>query len=280
MGYHERYYLLYGGEEEPENIDVQGVLDFLRTMGYTNGPLEQARKGLNEAENTEKKLMMSHKGSHYCDFCGRELFGGEYEVLSDGRERCIHCSRTAVKTEKEFKQIYEETMHNMEVFYGIKINVPIKIRMVNAKTLHKNLGESFVPTDQADGRILGVAIRDKRNNYTIMLENGSPRLKATMTLAHELTHIWQYLNWDAAKIKAQYGAKRNLEVYEGMAKWSEIQYAYLANEKQSARREEIMTYLRKDAYGQGFIRYADKYPLSTGVQLIGETPFDNPSSPL
>ena len=55
--YHERYYLLYGGEEEPENIDVQGVLDFLRTMGYTNGPLEQARKGLNEAENTEKKLM-------------------------------------------------------------------------------------------------------------------------------------------------------------------------------------------------------------------------------
>ena len=278
--YHERYYLLYGGEAEPESINVQGVLEFLREMGYTNGPLEQARKGLNEAENTEKKLMMSHKGSHYCDFCGRELFGGEYEVLSDGRERCIHCSRTAVKTEKEFKQIYEEAMHNMEIFYGIKINVPIKIRMVNAKTLHKNLGESFVPTDQADGRILGVAIRDKRNNYTIMLENGSPRLKATMTLVHELTHIWQYLNWDAAKIKAQYGAKRNLEVYEGMAKWSEIQYAYLANEKQSARREEIMTYLRKDAYGQGFIRYADKYPLSTGVQLVGETPFDNPSSPL
>jgi hypothetical protein len=152
--------------------------------------------------------------------------------------------------------------------------------MVNAKTLHKNLGESFVPTDQADGRILGVAIRDKRNNYTIMLENGSPKLKATMTLVHELTHIWQYLNWDAAKIKAKYGAKHNLEVYEGMAKWSEIQYAYLTNEKQTARREEIMTYLRKDEYGQGFIRYADKYPLSTGVRLSGETPFDNPSAPL
>ena len=278
--YHERYYLLYGNEEEPENINTKGVLEFLKEMGYFNGPLEQARRGLNEAENTEKKLMMDRKGSHYCDFCGRELFGGEYEILLDGRERCNFCSRTAVKTEKDFKKIYDEVMHNLDILYGIKITVPIKIKMVNAKTLHKQLGYTFVPTEKADGRILGVAIRDRKNNYTILLENGSPRLSAMMTMVHELTHIWQYLNWNAAKIKLLYGEAQNLEIYEGMAKWVEIQYAYLMNEKQSARREEIITRLRDDAYGRGFVKYADVYPLSTGVQLMGKTPFDNVDRPL
>ena len=278
--YHERYYLLFGGESEPETMDVSGTLDLLRTLGYGNNFLEQARNGLSETENVEKNFAPDRKGSRFCDFCGNELFGSEYEILADGRERCTVCSRTAVKTEKEFKKIYADVIHNMGMFFGISINAPVDIRMVNAKTLHKHLGKSFVPTAGSDGRVLGVAIHEKKKGYSILLENGAPRLSATMTMVHELTHIWQYLNWDAKKIKHLYGKKMELEVYEGMSKWVEIQYAYLINERQTAKREELITGMRDDPYGHGFIKYASVYPLSTGTRLLGDTPFNNVEKPL
>ena len=185
-----------------------------------------------------------------------------------------------MKTEKEFKQIYADVIHNMSMFFGISINAPVDIKMVNAKTLHKHLGKTFIPSGDFDGRTLGVAIRDKKNNYSILLENGSPRLSATMTMVHELTHIWQYLNWDAKKIRHLYGKKLELEVYEGMSKWVEIQYAYLINERQTAKREELLTYTREDPYGYGFIKYVNVYPLSNGTRLLGDTPFNNVEKPL
>ncbi len=51
-----------------------------------------------------------------------------------------------------------------------------------------------------------------------------------------------------------------LEVYEGMAKWAEIQYLMLMNEKSYAKRQEITTRMRDDEYGRGFIIYTEKYP--------------------
>jgi hypothetical protein len=37
--------------------------------------------------------------------------------------------------------------------------------------------------------VLGVAIKD-RSGYTLLVENGSPRMASILTMAHELTHIW------------------------------------------------------------------------------------------
>lgn len=278
--YHERYYLLYGGREVPEQLDLSGTLAFLKQFGYDNGFLKQARSGKDIAEMIEKDYVPNKSGSHYCDFCGVELTGTEYDVLDDGRERCPNCSRTAVKTLEEFEKIYNGIIKNMEIFYGVRITVPVKVEVVNAKKLHKRLGKSFVPTGKPDGRVLGVAIRDKKNQYSILVENGSPRLASTMTIAHELTHIWQYLNWDAGLIRRKYGSAQELEIYEGMAKWSEIQYAYLIGEPATAKREEIITRLRDDEYGRGFRKYVEKYPLTPATYLEGETPFDDPGAPL
>ena len=277
--YHQRCYMHYGFGETPENLDLQGTLELLIGLGYGNSFLEQARKGKNEAELIEKNYIPNRNGVSYCDFCGVELTGAEYEVLSDGRERCVTCGRTAVRTEEEFRKIYETVIRNMRTFYGITIQAPIHLRMVNAKKLHKHIGKSFVPTGAADGRVLGVAIKDK-NGYTILLENGSPRISATMTLTHELTHIWQYLNWDAKKINRLYGKEQRLLVYEGMAKWAEIQYAYLINETASAKREEIITRMRQDEYGIGFQAYDSVYPISAATVLRADTPFDHPDAPL
>lgn len=276
--YHQRYYLLYGGDQVPEMFDLEGTKKLLVALGYSGSSLEQVRKGRDIAERIGSSYVPNQPGCHYCDFCGVELTGTEYDVLSDGRERCHECGRTAVKTAEEFESIYRDVKKNMETFYDISISAAIDVQMVNSKRLHKKLGRTFVPTGNSDGRVLGVAIRDK-NGYSLLVENGSPRLASAMTMAHELTHIWQYLNWNRTAIRKRYGAQE-LEIYEGMAKWSEIQYAYLIGETAYAKREELITLARQDEYGRGFRLFKERYPLSPVPCLGGETPFTDPSEPL
>lgn len=278
--YHQRYYLLYGGTEVPAQLDLAGTLELLRAMGYGNTALTQARINKGIAERIERSFVPNRAGASYCDFCGCELIGNEYERLSDGRERCMSCGKTAVKTAAEFQALYRDVHRNLASFYGARINVPIHVQMVNAKKLHRKLGKTFVPTGNADGRVLGVAIKDGKG-YQILIENGAPRLQSIMTMAHEMTHIWQYLNWDARAISSAYGKADELEIYEGMAKWSEIQYAYLIGEPATAKREEIITRCRNDEYGRGFCRYATKYPLSMTTSLGSRpTPFTDKNKPL
>lgn len=275
--YHERYYLLYGGAELSAQLRLNETLEMLRQMGYAHGELEQARKGKSIAKLIEMSYVPDQDGVHYCDFCGVELTGAEYDVLPDGRERCINCGRTSIKTEAEFRKLYQEVVEGMELFFGVRIDVPVKIKMVNAKRLHKYMGQSFVPTAGMDGRAVGLACK---KDHTILLENGAPRLRALMTLVHEMTHIWQYRNWDEAEIVRQYGQEQRKEVYEGMARWSEIQYAYLIGETATAKREEICTRFQDDEYGRGFLKYVSRYPISEGTQLEGATPFEDKQTPL
>ena len=279
LPYHERYYLRYCRDDLAAKLDLAGVRELLDTLGYYNNSLTQARNGKNVAEMVERNFVPNQEGSHYCDFCGTLLTGMDYDILADGRERCTACGRTAVKNLEEFVALHDAVMRNMKVFFGIRINAPVHIRMVNSKRLHKKLGQTFVPTGKADGRILGVAIKD-RSGYTILVENGAPRLQSTMTMVHEMTHIWQYLNWNSRDILNTYGKEKNLAIYEGMAKWVEIQYAYLLNETATAKREEIITRCRQDEYGEGFRMYVEKYPLSIDGSSAGVTPFDNPAKPL
>ena len=275
--YHLRCYLLYGGTQVPEQIDVQGTRDYLEALGFGNSELKQARAGRDTAERIGQDILRD--GSRCCDFCGVELTGTEYEILSDGRDRCITCSRTAVKTEEEFRAIYQTVVQNLGIFYGAKISASVRVEMVNAQKHHRRLGKRFVPTGKSDGRVLGVAIRDKKG-YTILVENGAPRMQSTMTIAHELIHIWQYLNWDSKAILKLYGKAQEIEIYEGMAKWGEIQYAYLIGERALGKREELLTRMRDDEYGRGFNKYLARYPLSTDVQLPGQTPFTDKQKPL
>ncbi len=279
LPYHQRYFLRYGDENISSWLDLNGVGELLVVLGYDNNALKQARKGKNAAELVARTFVPNRAGSHYCDFCGCELMGMEHDVLADGRERCTACSRSAVKSLEEFTALHDAVIKNLKLFFGVKIPVSVNIQMVNSKKLHKKLGKTFVPSGDFDGRVLGVAIKD-RNGYTILIENGAPKLQSTMTMVHEMTHIWQYLNWNDKEIRQKYGDELNLEVYEGMAKWVEIQYAYLLNETATAKREELITLYRNDAYGNGFKKYAEKYPLSMGRRNGVATPFDDVKSPL
>lgn len=273
--YQRKCFVKFGFETIDAALDIDGTRELLRTLGLDKNPLQQVRE-ISDGKDELPSGYDPHKyGVHLCDFCGVELLGGEYELLKDGRERCNRCSMTAVKKVEDFKALYKTVLRNMEAFYGIKLNVAVKVRTTNAKQIAKHVGMQFVATPGFDGRVLGFAQRDK-TGYSLYIENGSPRLAATATIAHELTHIWQYLNWNDAELTRKYGKQNMLEVYEGMAKWAEIQYLMLMNEKSYAKRQEITTRLRDDEYGRGFIIYADKYPL-TNEPNVTRTPFkENP----
>ncbi len=277
--YHERYYLLYGHKSILEELDIKGVSEYIRAIGFGANHLKQAREGKRTAEYIEQTYKPDQPGVRYCDFCGCEIMGVEYETLADGRERCTDCGKTAIKTGKDFCKLFEEVKRNMESFYNIRINVGIRVEMVNTKKLQKRMGKAFVPTPRYDPRVIGLAIHD-RNGYTLLIENGSPRMASMLTMAHELTHIWQYISWDRDKIIKTYGKDMRLDIYEGMAEWAQIQYAYLINEPAHAKREEILTARRDDEYGHGFIRYRENYPLCTGTVLTGDNPFRHPEMPL
>lgn len=267
--YQKHCFLKFGYDTIDATLDIAALVEYLSKFGFNKGPLQQARK---KTEEIEAEYDPHKYGAHLCDFCGVELLGGEYEVLKDGRERCNRCSMTAVKTLDGFKDVYKGVVRNLEIFYNIKINTAIKVRTTDAKTIAKHVGMTFTPTPGFDGRVLGFAKKDK-TGYSIYIENGSPRLAAIATIAHELTHIWQYLNWNDAEINKRYGKANALEIYEGMAKWVEIQYLILLNEHEYAKRQEIMTRMRDDAYGRGFVKFAEKYPITYETNLSG-TPFE------
>lgn len=276
--YHQRYYLRYGEGEKTTPLDLKGTKAFLEQMGFDGGELKQARSGKDTSKKLQVNLLPDQLKMH-CSYCGSEIVGVEYNRLPDGRLRCSTCSNTLVTQLSDVEQICKRVLSNMDKFFGASINVPIEIKVTTENKIKKRLGIPLGTLDPSSMLILGAAIF-KKDQYKIVLENGAPRLSLIATFAHELTHIWQYVHWDANKKFRQCPKSKRLFVYEGMAKWVEIQYLYLIGESDLAQREEMITRKRTDEYGIGFCLYESRYPLSRESIICDETPFTLDHYPL
>ncbi len=277
MPYHERYYLKYRDGKRNTALDLDGTKSFLQEIGFDGGELRQAREGKNCAENL-RNTDKNKNNQIFCSYCGAELSGVEFFRLPDGRMRCNTCSNTVVRSKAEVEALCKRVIENMDSFFGARINVPVSIDVTDERKLKKKLG---VPLDTRDSQsmlILGVAV-NKKQKYSVILENGAPRISLIATFAHELTHIWQYTHWDNNKNLKKCPKSKRLLIYEGMAKWAEIQYLYLVGETTVARREEYITRNRQDEYGIGFCLYEDRYPLTREAMFCEETPFTPNSYP-
>ena len=269
--YHERYYLKYREGKRNTALDLEGTKAFLQSIGVDGGELRKAREGKDRSEafqNGEK----DKNNQMRCSYCGSEIAGVEFYRMPDGRLRCTTCSSTVVKTKAEVEEICQRVIANMDNFFGATIDVPISIEVVDERKLKKKVGAPLGTRDSQSMLILGVAI-SKKKKYSIILENGAPRISLIATFAHELTHIWQYTHWDNNKKLKKCPKSKRLLIYEGMAKWAEIQYLYLIGETTVAKREEAITRNRQDEYGIGFCVYDDVYPISREAMSIEDTPF-------
>lgn len=271
MPYHERYYLKYREGKRSAALDLDGTKAFLQGLGFDGGELRQARAGKNVAE-TFRNADSNKNNQMYCSYCGSQISGVEFYRLPDGRMRCTTCSSTVVKTKAEVEEICQRVIANMDNFFGATIDVPVTVEVMDERKLKKKVGVPLGTKDSQSMLILGVAI-NKKKKYSIILENGAPRMSLIATFAHELTHIWQYTHWDNKKNFKKCPKSKRLLIYEGMAKWVEIQYLYLIGETNVAKREEYITSNRQDPYGIGFCLYADRYPLSREAMSCDDTPF-------
>ena len=263
-------YLKFGDYSGAAGLNTIGALDFLRKSGFGGGTLQQARDGLDQAARQPFKFEAI--GANYCDFCFARLMGGEYDRLDDGRERCVRCTRTVVRTKEDFVELFVRTRRTLEIAFDINIDVAMQINMVNAREIARRTGESFEPTPGVDARVLGFASFSDEG-YSLNIENGAPALAAITTIAHELTHIWQFSHWPAGMVATRYGAERQLLIGEGMASWAQIQYLLSIKEFEYAERQEAYTEQRTDEYGQGFRLFRDRYPLDRSGEADRKTPF-------
>ncbi len=268
-------YLFYGGVTTPEGINYKDTLKFLtEQLKYDGGELRQAR----QKKDGSGIVNQEEKATEFCSYCGLPISGIDYYRLPDGRKRCTNCNRSLVKSLEELNTIFNDVLLNMELFFGATIDVPISVEMLEERKLKKKIGKGLGKPPK-NALILGVAV-ERKGKYTVYIENGIPRASLIATLAHELTHIWQYTHWNVKNIKKQYGSKMRLIVYEGMAMWSEIQYLYHIGEQTIAKRDELSTLARDDEYGIGFAYYADQYPLKKETKAFIETPFSAGETPL
>ncbi len=277
LPYHERYYLRYREGKRSIPLDLSGTKAFLQGIGFDGGELRQARKGKNSAENFRN----SDKNGNqmYCSYCGAEISGVDFYRLPDGRKRCTTCSSTVVSTKAEMEELCQRVLTHMDNFFGTTIDVPVSITVTEQRKIKKKIGARTGGKEGQSMLILGVAI-SKKGKYTILLENGAPRISLIATFAHELTHIWQYTHWTDKKKFPKCSKKKRQLIFEGMAKWAEIQFLYLIGETGVAKREEAYTRERKDEYGTGFCLYEDRYPLSREVMTCDETPFITDGYPI
>jgi len=192
----------------------------------------------------EKSSMVLDEEQYECDFCARSFFITNFEQLDDGRKRCFQCSQSAVNSIVELQGIYHSVRQYFIESFGLELRRNIHLKMISAKELQSISGLPFVPTLKYTPRIVGKAVLDKNKNIFVYIENGAPHIQTTITLAHELTHVWQfdYLNTEYL----------NHQEIEGMASWVEVHYARTIGEHYYADRihEELLK--RDDEYGEGY----------------------------
>ena len=276
--YHERYYLKYREGKRNTALDLEGTRSFLKELGFDGGELRQAREGKDCAESF-RNADKNGGNQMRCSYCGAEISGVEFFRLPDGRLRCTTCSNSVVKTKEEVEEICQRVIANLDNFFGATIDVPVSFEITDERKLKRKVGVPVGTKDSQSMLILGVAV-NKKNKYKVILENGAPRISLIATFAHELTHIWQYTHWDNNKNFQKCPKSKRLLIYEGMAKWVELQYLYMIGETNVARREEAITRKRQDEYGRGFCLYEEVYPLSRDTMNCDVTPFTPDTYPL
>ena len=238
--------LAYGTQHtEPSDMDFDNLQEFLSQYLLQNNEITANRYA-------KRKFLVKKAGSsvdnsikkHYCDFCGAPLPAGQYERLSDGRERCAACSReTAAKKKIAPVAMLREAMGFLEQKYDISIDQNIDIEILSSKKLHQKIGEEQIISDGFDARAVGIAVK-RNEKKTILIENEAPYFREMGVLVHELTHIWQYDNLNIEAIPDR------IKILEGHAMYVELEFI---KERFGEKRDYIQgASARNDIYGKGY----------------------------
>lgn len=211
---------------------------------------------------------MYHKGEvEECDFCMRfmtpDLAQGAVR-FSDGRVLCRICHATSIKKLADARAIMGEVANHLRRF-GLDIDTDdVRLHLTGHKKMQelveKNAHGLRGFTDyQEEKNFFGVTRHRQVDVYVLY---GSPRVEMFATLAHELTHVWQFFN---GRLQS------DPVLLEGSCNYA----SYLVMRKVGTPEAEfVMQRLIEDndpVYGDGFRRvkrYAEENGLASWLDLL------------
>ena len=145
------------------------------------------------------KYHPDHEGrSPACEYCGRfisdSLTGGSVQY-EDGRLICGLCAQTAVNDSAEAENLFRSAREGLQNL-GIIIDQPdIKLHLVGRDELKAIAGEKYSdPSGFVKYRQTGIGNDILERKFDIYFLYGMPKMHFISVAAHELMHVWQYLN--------------------------------------------------------------------------------------
>lgn len=186
-----------------------------------------------------------------CEYCGRfisgkiSLGGSKY---NDGRVICGICESTSVKSLTKAESVLNRVKNSLQSF-GVSINLyRLGLKLVNKNELRSIVTKNGSYTDPrgfAKYSYWKTGNEITKREFTIFILNGMPEKDFEAVAAHELMHIWQYIN-SPEKLEPQ--------LAEGSAE-------YVAYSHMSRQYDEYSKYIvhqietnRDNTYGEGFRR--------------------------
>ena len=203
-----------------------------------------------------------------CSFCGcRSRFAWK---LYDGRLMCGSCHNQVKSQADEISTAFEEILSNIETAYDIDIDKDINICFQSKDAIERVAGK------MASGRVVGFYKHYPKKQ--LWIERKGPTVAMQSTMAHELTHAWQYakLDSDWKKLDEQLG-KKNLSkkktiLLEGHAVFVQIDLMEKRGETRFAAWQKSEYESRDDEYGKGY-RFFNDYFISKNADGGPYTPF-------
>lgn len=210
------------------------------------------------------------RGVPSCDFCDR-LITSDLERggvrFSDGRYLCRICHASSIKRIGQARVLMAQVATQLERI-GMHFDlVDLELHLIGIKRMQKLANyrshdlRGF--TDYHEERNLFG--RTKRRQIDVYLLYGMPRVEMIGTLAHELTHVWQFLNGRLDSDRALSEGSSNFASYWVL--------------KQMAPGEEtnfiIESMLRDEdaVYGEGFRRikrYVEQEGIANWLALMAQ----------
>jgi len=236
------FYLKFGYPEVPDWLHLEELSQLVEAL-TEHLPITTRSARQSYLKNKDSQPYLS-AGNETCDFCGKKLSLASFEQLSDGRVRCTECKDAAISQTEDFKEVLQDTRSWLTRTFNLKLRQTVDIHFTNTRVIHGITGEVFIPTSNYDPRAVGLAVRSG-GGYSVYIENGAPDYLVISTVAHELTHIWQYDNLDYKQMEKDYG----LLLIEGMSVWVGME---ILKSKKIAAEYCAMESQRSDVYGQGY----------------------------
>ena len=190
-----------------------------------------------------------------CSFCGNETrFAWK---LDDGRVMCGNCHNQVKSQAQEIAAIYKEIRSNLEKIYNVSFDPTINICFQSKDAIERVAGKL------SNGRVIGFYKHNPKKQ--LWIERKGPSVPMQSTMAHELTHAWQYakLDSDWKELDKRLGKKNTKKkrdvLFEGHSVFVQIDIMERRGEKRFAEWLKSEYESRNDEYGKGYRFFRDYY---------------------